>query len=264
MSMKTYKIKNFEEKYEEKYGNLRNDIFNNFEIHWHEELSSTMDLVNKNISSKENLNHIIVSNYQRDGHGRYKRKWYSEKNKNLLASLPFLVGKELSPRMPIILSLSIFETIKEFVSDDDQLKIKWPNDILLNSKKISGMITENVVEGEKVYINFGVGININLEENDLFDKNFLATSLLIEKSKIHSLEEVLYVLLCKISKNLDYKQELFNKWKNYLYFPKKKIYLNNNKNEEYSVKDVDEFGNLIVHKNNKILKISYGEISFQD
>ena len=256
MSMTTYKIKNFEEKYKEKYGNLRNDIFNNFEIHWHEELSSTMDLVNKNISRKENLNHIIVSNYQRE--------WYSEKNKNLLASLPFLVGKELSPRMPIILSLSIFETIKEFVSDEDQLKIKWPNDILLNSKKISGMITENVVEGEKVYINFGVGININLEENDLFDKNFLATSLLIEKSKIHSLEEVLYVLLCRISKNLDYKQELFYKWKNYLYFPKKKIYLNNNKNEEYSVKDVDEFGNLIVHKNNKILKISYGEISFQD
>ena len=194
MSMTTYKIKNFEEKYKEKYGNLRNDIFNNFEIHWHEELSSTMDLVNKNISSKENLNHIIVSNYQRDGHGRYERKWYSEKNKNLLASIPFLVGKELSPRMPIIFSLSIFETIKEFVSDCDQLKIKWPNDILLNSKKISGMITENVVEGEKVYINFGVGININLEENDLFDKNFLATSLLIEKSKIHSLEEVLYVL----------------------------------------------------------------------
>ena len=66
MSMTTYKIKNFEEKYKEKYGNLRNDIFNNFEIHWHEELSSTMDLVNKNISNKENLNHIIVSNYQRD------------------------------------------------------------------------------------------------------------------------------------------------------------------------------------------------------
>ena len=47
--MTTYKIKNFEEKYKEKYGNLRNDIFNNFEIHWHEELSSTMDLVNKNL-----------------------------------------------------------------------------------------------------------------------------------------------------------------------------------------------------------------------
>ena len=183
MSMTTYKINNFEEKFKEKYGSLRNNIFNNFEIHWHEELSSTMDLVNKNISNKENLNHIIVSNYQRDGHGRYERKWYSEKNKNLLVSIPFLLGKELSPRMPIILSLSIFETIKEFISDDDKLKIKWPNDILLNSKKISGMITENVVEGEKIYINFGVGININLDENDLVDKNFLATSLLIEKSK---------------------------------------------------------------------------------
>ena len=106
MSMTTYKINIFEEKYREKYGSLRNNIFNNFEIHWHEELSSTMDLVNKNISNKENLNRIIVSNYQRDGHGRYKRKWYSEKNKNLLASLPFSVSKELSPRMPIILSLS--------------------------------------------------------------------------------------------------------------------------------------------------------------
>ena len=264
MSMTTFKINKFEGKYKEKYGKLRNDIFNNFEIHWHEELSSTMDLVNMNISNKENLNHIIVSNYQRDGRGRYERKWYSEKNKNLLTSIPFLVEKGLSPRMPIILSLSIFETIKEFISENDKLKIKWPNDILLNSKKISGMITENVVEGEKVYINFGVGININLQENDLFDKNFLATSLLIEKSKIYSLEEVLYVLLCRISKNLDYKQELFNKWKNYLFFPKKRIYLNDNKDEEYHIKDVDEFGNLVVQKNNKKLKISYGEISFQD
>ena len=135
MSMTTFKINKFEEKYKEKYGELRNDIFNNFEIHWHEELSSTMDLVNMNISNKENLNHIIVSNYQRDGRGRYERKWYSEKNKNLLTSIPFLVGKGLSPRMPIILSLSIFETIKEFVSENDKLKIKWPNDILLNSKK---------------------------------------------------------------------------------------------------------------------------------
>ena len=59
MSMTTYKINNFEEKFKEKYGSLRNNIFNNFEIHWHEELSSTMDLVNKNISNKENLNHII-------------------------------------------------------------------------------------------------------------------------------------------------------------------------------------------------------------
>ena len=264
MSMTTFKINKFEEKYKEKYGKLNSNFFNNFEIHWYEELSSTMDLVNMNILNKENLNHIIVSNYQRDGHGRYERKWHSEKNKNLLASIPFLVEKELSSRMPIILSLSIFETINEFVSDDDNLRIKWPNDIFINSKKISGMITENVVEGEKVYINFGVGININLEENDLFDKNFLATSLLIEKSKIYSLEEVLYVLLSKISKNLDYKQELFNKWKKYLYFPKKRIYLNNNKDEEYYVKGVDEFGNLIVHKNNEKLKISYGEISFQD
>ena len=72
------------------------------------------------------------------------------------------------------------------------------------------------------------------------------------------------MLLCRISKNLDYKKELFNKWKNYLYFPKNKIYLNNNKTEEYYIKDVDEFGNLIVLKDNVELKISYGEISFQD
>ena len=86
----------------------------------------------------------------------------------------------------------------------------------------------------------------------------------IERSKIYSLEEVLYVLLSRISKNLDYKKDLFNKWKDYLYFPKKKIYLNHNKNEEYDIKDVDEFGNLIVIKDNEELKISHGEISFQD
>jgi len=262
MSISTFSVKNLEKDNYKKYGKLKNKFFHDYQIYWHDILNSTMDIVNKNISNRENLNHIIVSNFQKKGHGRFKRKWYSKKNKNLLVSIPIIVDNDLSARMPIILSLSMFETVKEFVSDSSKLKIKWPNDILLNSRKISGMITENVIQGKKVYINFGVGININLEKKELSDKNFLATSLFIEESKIFSLKEVLYVLLGKISKNLNYEKKLFEYWKKNLYFPKDKIRLNNK--EEYDLKDVDDFGNLVVQRQDETLKISFGEISFHD
>ena len=264
MSITNYSIKKLQEKNKKKYGKLSNKVFDNYEIQWHEVLSSTMDVVNKNIKNKKNIDQIIVANYQEKGHGRFNRKWYSEKNKNLLVSIPILVKKDLALRMPIILSFSVFQTIKKFLSKNYDLKIKWPNDIFLNSKKISGMITKNVIEENLIYINFGVGININVNKKDLSGKGFEATSLFIQEKKEFNIEDVLYVLLCKISNNLNYNENIFSEWKNNLYIPKNKIYLNNNKDEEYSINGVDEYGNLLVNRGGKNFKISYGEISFHD
>ncbi len=264
MSMTTFSIKKFQEKNKKKYGKLRNKIFNNYEIHWYEVLDSTMDVVNKNIKNKENTNQIIVANYQEKGHGRFDRKWHSEKNKNLLVSIPILVKKDFALKMPIILSFSIFQTINKFINDNYDLKIKWPNDIYLNSKKISGMITENIVEENLIYINFGVGINVNATKKDLSKKDFVATSLFIEENKKFNVDEVLYVLLSKISNNLNYNENIFLEWKDNLYIPKNKIYINNEIDEEYLIDGVDEHGNLLVNNGNEKFTISYGEISFHD
>ena len=257
-------IRVLEELYKNIHGKLKNKFFDNYEIHKYETLNSTMDIVKKNILKREKLNHIIMADFQKKGHGRFERKWYSSRKKDLLASIPIVLKKELSPYMPIILSLSIFQTIKNFVDDNRDLKIKWPNDILLNTKKISGMIIENKVEEKDVFINFGVGININSSLNDLSGKGFEATSLFLEQNKNFDLDEILYLLLINLDKNLKYNNQIYINWKNNLYLPKKKIYLNANKNIEYEISKIDEFGNLIVYFNEKELVLSADEISFQD
>ena len=263
-SMTIISIATLEESYKKKYGKLKNNIFNNYEILKYETLNSTMDVVKKNISIKENLNQIIMADFQKKGHGRFNRKWYSAKKKNLLASFPITTNKELLPYIPIILSLSIFQTLKKFVDNNSDLKIKWPNDILLNSKKISGMIIESNIKKNDIFINFGVGININSNLNDLSGKGFDATSLLIEKSKNFDIDEVLYFLILNISNNLSYSNDKFIEWKKNLFLPKKEIYLNENRDNKFTISDVDEFGNLIVYRNNKEFKLSADEISFQD
>ena len=256
-------IRALEELYKNIHGELKNKFFDNYEIHNYETLNSTMDIVKKNILKREKLNHIIMTDFQEKGHGRFERKWYSSRKENLLVSIPIVLKKELSPYVPIILSLSIFQTIKSFVDDCD-LKIKWPNDILLNSKKISGMIIENTIEENYVFINFGVGINVNSNLDDLSGKGFVATSLFIEQNKKFDLNQIIYLLLINISKNLKYNKEIYINWKSNLYLPKKKVYLNTDSDAEYEISSIDEFGNLIVYFNGQELTLSADEISFQD
>lgn len=263
-SINNFPVKRLEQLHQKKHGKLTNNFFMEYEILWYESLESTMKIVNDNIKKRNFLNKIIVANYQTMGHGRFERKWYSKKYKDLLASIPIVIKKEISIYMPIILSLSIFETLSDLIGPGSDLKIKWPNDILLNKKKISGMITENIVEEKDVYINFGVGINVNSNNNDLSGKDFIATSLQIEESKDFNIEEIIYILLNKISKNIEFDKNIFLKWKKNLYFPNKEIFLNNNKNDKYHVDGVDDFGNLKVSFENKKLILSSDEISFHD
>ena len=76
-SMTIISIATLEESYKKKYEKLKNNIFNNYEILKYETLNSTMDIVKKNISIKKNLNQIVMADFQKKGHGRFNRKWYS-------------------------------------------------------------------------------------------------------------------------------------------------------------------------------------------
>ena len=107
---------------------------------------------------------IIVANFQNKGVGQRNSSWESKKNKNLLFSI-FLSNNKLKSSLinylNIITSLSIIHTIKKYV-DNEEIKIKLPNDILVNNKKISGILIETKISRNYFKeIIIGVGININ-------------------------------------------------------------------------------------------------------
>ncbi len=128
---------------------------------------------------------VVIADTQDKGKGRNGKIWTSPKACNIYLSI--ILKPKFSPEaangMTILAATAAAESIKEISSITPQ--IKWPNDILVNSKKVSGILTEmstqnNVIE----YIIIGIGINVNLKEEDIYEdiKN-IATSLYIERTK---------------------------------------------------------------------------------
>jgi BirA family biotin operon repressor/biotin-[acetyl-CoA-carboxylase] ligase len=128
---------------------------------------------------------VVIADTQDKGKGRNGKIWTSPKACNIYLSI--ILKPKFSPEaangMTILAATAAAESIKEISSITPQ--IKWPNDILVNSKKVSGILTEmstqnNIIE----YIIIGIGINVNLKEEDIYEdiKN-IATSLYIERTK---------------------------------------------------------------------------------
>lgn len=211
------------EKHSPVFGEIEPNHFDNYSIIWLNEVPSTMGIVDGNIK-KNILNKIVVANFQNNGQGRFGRSWVSPKGKNLLVSIPFKIQHEFLKEIPVISSLAVFKTIKYFLKDNDQINIKWPNDILINGKKISGIILHTKTNYKESIVNLGVGINVNTTLKDLKSIELPATSLKIENKSSTNIETVLYRLIKDVSHNLNrpyYK--CFQEWKDNLIIPDKNL-----------------------------------------
>lgn len=112
---------------------------------------------------------VIMAQNQTDGRGQRENVWKSEPGQNLLCSF-ILQPKALSVHSSFMISmvsaLAVCDTLKSIVSSSN-IAIKWPNDILLDNKKISGILIENsIVKGAVKSVIIGIGINSNQTEFD--------------------------------------------------------------------------------------------------
>ncbi len=155
-------------------------------IYYEEKVDSTNTLA-RELSVKGVKNgSVVISDYQEKGRGRNGKIWTSPCGCNIYMSI--ILKPKFSPEvaqgMTILAAVSVADAIAEVASLKPQ--IKWPNDILIGSKKVSGILTEMSTQNMIIeHIIVGIGINVNAEENDMEDgiKN-IATSLLIESKKI--------------------------------------------------------------------------------
>jgi BirA family biotin operon repressor/biotin-[acetyl-CoA-carboxylase] ligase len=145
----------------------------------------TVDSTNK--YAKEHLTElkdltIVYAEFQSAGRGRLQRKWNSCSGENLFASIilkPSTELKDVYSNLTQYLSLVLAEVFEEY---SIYPKIKWPNDVRINGKKISGILAESVIEKNILKgIILGFGVNLNCSKEDIENIDQPATSLNLEK-----------------------------------------------------------------------------------
>ena len=146
-------------------------------------VKSTNLEIKKMISSKININNLCLSaDNQTDGYGRRNAKWFSYKGNIHLSILvkPKCSINEVN-QLSFMTSITLGDTLKKIKSNIN-IKYKWPNDILLNKKKIAGVIVEtsSFVNKKIKWVIIGIGLNIKKSPN-LNTKEFKITSLNKEK-----------------------------------------------------------------------------------
>ncbi len=133
------------------------------EIYYTKQTPSTNKLMREILSqSHKDEGFVVYTDFQSDGKGHGNNKWESEPSKNLLFSLLFY-PKHILASEQFILSQIVSIALVEILSEHcDNIKIKWPNDIYVNDKKIAGMLIENTLLGNSINRSIvGIGLNLN-------------------------------------------------------------------------------------------------------
>lgn len=160
-------------------------------------IDSTQRLALKRAEEGVEDGYVIIADQQTKGRGRREKTWYSNNTDGLWFSI--VLRPKISPSKAQHLTFLAAIVMTEAVEAITQIKpmIKWPNDLLINDKKVAGILTEMKAERNQVkYVVIGIGLNINQEASD-FDLNIRerATSLKVELNQIFQkrrlIEEIL-------------------------------------------------------------------------
>jgi len=212
---------------------------------------------------------VIVAERQTMGRGRVGRQWQSDNSGGLWFSI--VVRPDMEPERVQVITLAASVAVVEGIRKELGVNcgIKWPNDIILNSSKLGGILTELSAEpGHVNYIVVGIGINVNQSLSDFdIELQNKATSIFISTGKqcsrvkllgsiLRSFEEIYCTLLEGRA------EEIINKWNSYSVTIGKevKIFI---KNIEYigTAQSIASDGKLVVKcKDGKTMNVSAGEV----
>ena len=161
-----------------------------------QELTSTMDEAARRAEAGTEEGTVVVAESQTAGRGRFGRTWVSPKG-NLYLSVVFRPTQEVLPQLTILSGVAVVRAIRKTTGLAP--RIKWPNDVLVNDKKVAGILVESVVAGEDVYYAVvGIGINIRLDAEDTHNLGGLAIGLETAAGRPVAREDVLRQLLLEL------------------------------------------------------------------
>jgi BirA family biotin operon repressor/biotin-[acetyl-CoA-carboxylase] ligase len=143
-------------------------------IEFHESLSSTSDLAAVRLASTDARGVVIVADSQSAGRGRFSRTWNSSPGDDLLVSIGLRPTADVAAKLAMIAAVATADTVMK--STSQTAAIKWPNDVRIAGKKISGILVESQVQGGKFRAVVGIGVNLNLDPSVFPEIADIATS----------------------------------------------------------------------------------------
>ena len=206
---------------------------------------------------------VVQANHQEKGKGRLGRSWQDQGNSLLFSILlKDKIEPERVPLLSLLAGASVVLTLEHYGLTP---LVKWPNDTLVSEKKISGILTEAVSEGENIFYIVGIGINLNQKEfeGELSQK---ATSLFLLTKKEYDKEEVLTVLLSYFTPLYqDYIQggkKFLTVVKSHSYLDQKEVSLDYyGEHIHGTVIDITDKGTLLLDVSGKQIEVSSGEVT---
>ena len=242
------------------------------QIQYYEELASTnlkaLELAKQGAAGGT----VVVAARQTAGRGRMRRKWESPEGKGLWFSVILrpTIAAEYCAQITLLAAVAAAQALQRLTNKN--FSIKWPNDIMLDGKKICGILAEMALaaDGSIEYAVVGIGININMSSED-FGALLTATSLYLATGIEYEHEQVLKAFLDEF--DLLYSHWhccgfalIRQDWLDYSCTLGHKVIVRDNDTEIYSgvAEDMDDYGSLLVRNAaGKIESFDFGEISIR-
>lgn len=234
-------------------------------FHYYASLSSTMDEARTHALNNAEESTIIVSAQQTAGRGRRGRSWESLPGNIYFTYITYQSCTLLkAPQLSFVACVAVGEVLRSFLSPPHTLLYKWPNDLLLNGKKVAGILLETLSIPNKKEIAYLIGCGINLVTSPL-EARYSPTSFQEEGVSL-SYDGTLQ----KIARSL---QDSIQLWQSEGFVPVRRAWMNfsmglgnvlsfdvDNQRLEGVSQGIDEEGALVLETPQGILKLRAGEV----
>ncbi|NEW06042.1 biotin--[acetyl-CoA-carboxylase] ligase [Paenibacillus sp. SYP-B3998] len=166
-------------------------------LHIYGEVDSTQTIAHALVASGAPEGTLVLAESQTSGRGRMGRKWHSPRGKGIWMSLVLTpqIPVFFMPQLTLLSAVALCRSIQKVVKVN--IGIKWPNDLLIDGKKVSGILLESSGEDERLkYVIAGIGISANLKVEDYPEElRSLATSLAIASGTVIPRETLVQAFL---------------------------------------------------------------------
>lgn len=232
------------------------------DIYTFDVVESTNDLARTHIIDRKSEPAAFVAKHQTMGRGRMCRVWKDEPGMNLLVSFALPGNYYANP--PLVgMAAAVF--IGEYLESLGlSWEAKWPNDVLINGKKVAGVLPEGIWQDTLQGIIVGIGLNVNQSE---FPEEYPGTSIKKELQREVALEQPLTYLAKRMeqiyNQEVDYKTVVQVFKNRFALLGKQVKILSKDESWEGIASNINDDGSLLVATGGKWININWGEVTLR-